>query len=87
MNIEHSIAAQKIFNHITLMMSEEEKPPTSPLGLGFWLSKRLTLEELTILSALEAQFGGKACNQQMVQALVRSGKWRSDDGKSVEAID
>ena len=76
----------QVFNKITSLLAEEEKPPAGKVNLGLWMARHVTYEEFDALFELEAMVGEDSANQQLVQAMIASGKYKSDDSEFVELV-
>jgi hypothetical protein len=67
-----------VFTKITGMLSADPSPPDSMFRMGFWLARKLSDEELTLLESVEKTHGAEDANKLLCEAMSRSGKYEWD---------
>lgn len=65
-------------------LSETENPPTSMWDLGIRLNELLNIDEINFLAEMEHFYGEDRCNQWLVKVMVSTGKYKTDDGETVQ---
>jgi len=69
---------------ITNLLRDDPSPPDTMFCMAFWLLRHMTTEDQNLLHAIELEFGEDNANRWLVRQMVASGKYKSDDGESVE---
>lgn len=71
---------------ICQLMEKETEAPSMFFAIGLWMARYLDEEDAIDLNNIKETYGERQANTWLVEALVASGKYTSDDGKNIEVI-